>query len=253
MRIGNLKPSPKLAIIAYFIYLVVFIGIWVANGVQYPHIGDNADTLLRWYVLPLVGGTVTLALITSIYGWWKPALFEPKELRAKQRFFATIGIAMVIGSLLVLFSNNLSSITPEMWLYLTIGSILVGFNEELLARGLLLVGFRAKYSEKKSWLLSTTLFSLLHLPNAFLGVGIAIIAQLIMTFIIGTVLYQFRRWSGVLFGSMFLHGLWDFSSFANRTDSPWQGVAIVIIIVIAIMGTKKLFPKQKQPTKSVAA
>ncbi|MFF4894319.1 CPBP family glutamic-type intramembrane protease [Micromonospora chersina] len=61
--------------------------------------------------------------------------------------------------------GDFSRLSGAMWSRLIIGSILVGFNEEVIARGQFFVALRTRFGEVGVWLLSTLLFSLLHLPN----------------------------------------------------------------------------------------
>lgn len=242
------KPSPKLAFIAYFSYLLVFYGIWIFNGIQYQHIGDTADTLLKWYVLPLAGGSIVLLLLTTLFGWWKPALFETKEQLLKDKKILIAPIIMIAVSLIGLATKDFTNTTTLMWVYLIVGSLLVGFNEELVTRGILLSGFRSRYGEKRSWLLSTTFFSLIHLPNGFFGLGLGVAFQLVFTFIHGTAFYFLRRYTGMLIAAMLLHALWDFASFAGQADSgfPAQGLASFPLIIIVLITLWHVFKKQKQ-------
>ena len=77
-----------------------------------------------------------------------------------------------------------------------VGSLLVGFCEETATRGVLVVGFRAAYSEPKVWFLSTLLFGLLHLPNWAFGAGPGAVGQVVLAFGGGTMLYLTRRLPG---------------------------------------------------------
>ena len=121
----------------------MFCGVWQLTSVAYNDIGDSARTIAKWYVAPLAAGAVVLVVAVTVLGWWRPALFEVR--RATPRW--------------------LSRTTTAMLGLLVVGSLLVGFCEELATRGVLVVGFRGSYNEPKVWLLSTLLFGLMHLPN----------------------------------------------------------------------------------------
>lgn len=75
---------------------------------------------------------------------------------------------MAVVAILNMVFGDHSTVTPTMWLYLVIGSVLVGFNEEVIARGQLLVALRSKFGETGVWFISTLLFSLLHLAECVL-------------------------------------------------------------------------------------
>ena len=121
-----------------------------------------------------------------------------------------------------------------MWSVL--GAIGVGFGEEMITRGGLLVGFRTKYTEDKVWLYTTLAFSALHIPNALFGESVGgMLGQLVLTFIFGSLLWATRRLAGTLLLSMFLHGLWDSSVFLPQaTDSD----ADIIPILVPVCGRR---------------
>lgn len=48
-------PRPRTAALVLLAHLVVFNGIWMANGIKYNHIGDSAGAIFKWYVAPLAG------------------------------------------------------------------------------------------------------------------------------------------------------------------------------------------------------
>jgi membrane protease YdiL (CAAX protease family) len=229
-RALRIKPRVWLGVLAYLLYLAVFYGVWIFNGIDYNHIGDNEDTLWKWYVAPTAAGAIAIIIIVSIYGWWRPALFETKKrLPAWVWVFpGALALLAVIG----LFGDT-SRVTPQMWVLLVIGSLLVGFNEELVTRGQLIVALRSRFGELGVWFFSTLLFGLLHLPNTLFGTGLPGISQVFITFLIGTVLYLLRRVSGTLIFAMALHALWDFSSFA--APGALTGILGILVGVVAVI------------------
>jgi membrane protease YdiL (CAAX protease family) len=120
-----------------------------------------------------------------------------------------------------------------------LGAIGVGFGEEMINRGTLLVGLRTKYSEGKVWFFSTFAFAALHLPNALFGASVGpTIGQFFFAFIVGSLLYSIRRLSGTLLLAMFLHGLWDSSIFLpgalNINPLAVSGIIYPISIICAV-------------------
>jgi len=220
-------------VIAYLGYLAVFYGVWIANGIDYNRIGENEDTLLKWYVMPLAAGAVVIIIFVSAYGWWKPSLFDTGKRLPKWVWIIPALMALVAAINLLL--GDYSSTTPTMWLYLVVGSILVGFNEELVTRGQLIVALRSRYGELGVWFVSTLLFALLHLPNTLFGTGPFGVIQVLFTFLVGSTLYLVRRVSGTLIFAMVLHGFWDFSTFASNSGlgslGPVIGIAAVIVAI----------------------
>jgi membrane protease YdiL (CAAX protease family) len=93
-------------------------------------------------------------------------------------------------------SGKLSS---ELLLWSTLGAVGVGFGEEMITRGSMIVGLRSRFPEVKVWLISTLLFSALHVPNVIFGLPMpAMPIQVLLTFIFGSGMYVIRRTSGTL-------------------------------------------------------
>lgn len=230
----RVKPRVWLGLLAALGYLAVFYGVWIFSGIEYTHIGDNEDTLLKWYVIPLVAGAIVISIFVTVYGWWRPALFETrKRLPGWVWIFPALTVAAGVGNLLV---GDLSKNNTAMWIYLLIGSLLVGFNEELLTRGQFIVALRSRFGELGVWFFSTLLFAGIHLPNTLFGTGVFGLTQVGFTFLAGTTFYLLRRVSGTLIFAMILHAFWDFSTLATSSAfgslGPVIGIASVIVAII---------------------
>lgn len=235
----RIAPTPAIGIGVLAAYLVVFYAVWMFNDIDYDRVGDSASTLLRWYVSPLAAGAVVLVAATTWLGWWRPALRE--EHRAGPRWLVIAPLYMVGVSLLMLATKSYDSTTSTMLLWLVLGSIGVGFCEELATRGVLLTGLRGGMGEMGAWFLSCLLFGLMHLPNWWFGAGPGAMAQVVMAFGAGSMLYVVRRWSGTLVLAMFVHGFWDFSTFIGEDATAWitplvflntiLGVALGVVVV----------------------
>lgn len=135
---------------------------------------------------------------------------------------------MSAGALAILLAKDTSQTSTAMLWLLVVGSLLVGFCEELATRGVLVVGFRGSYSEPGVWFLSTLLFGLMHLPNWYFGAGPGATAQVVLAFMGGSMLYLTRRVSGTLVLAMLVHGLWDFASFIGT-----GGGAVVPLVLLS--------------------
>jgi uncharacterized protein len=219
------QARPGIALIVFVLYLIAFYGVWIINGVDYNRIGDDATTIAKWYVAPLAAGSVVLIIAVSAMGWWRPVLFEREK--ATPRWLLIGPILMALTAVVFLLSKDYSNTTTTMVLLLVIGSIGVGFGEEVATRGVLLTGFRGRFTEPWVWFWSTALFGLLHLPNAFFGAGISAVAQVFLAFGGGTMFYILRRVSGTLIWAMLLHGFWDFASFIG--DGGGGAAALVFV------------------------
>ena len=83
--------------------------------------------------------------------------------------------------------------------WLGLGCVFVGFSEEMLTRGIAIVGARGSMHEKWVWVFSGVIFSLLHAPNAFFGQSVGGTAfQMVFAFAVGLTYYVTRRIAGTL-------------------------------------------------------
>ncbi|MCK0116476.1 CPBP family intramembrane metalloprotease [Isoptericola sp. S6320L] len=237
----RVRPRVWLGLGLFVAYLAVFYAIWIVNGIDYARVGESEETLLRWYVAPLGGGLVVILVGLSVLGWWRPSLRDTKRL---PRSGVVVPVIMAVVAVLNLVFGEFSRVTMTMWILLVIGSILVGFNEEVVARGQLFVALRSRFGELGVWFLSTALFSLLHLPNFFFGIGSLAFLQVVIQFGLGSVYYLAFRSTGSLVPAMLLHGLWDFSTFSSSLPyaglaAPFLGIAGVVVAVVLLVKERR--------------
>jgi hypothetical protein len=150
---------------------------------------------------------------------------------------------MVVVAVLTLFSADLSVLSAGYLALLAVGTLLVGFSEELLTRGLLLVGFRGSASEVLSWFWTSFLFGLVHALNLFVGQSPRdTMQQVVSAFLLGSALYVTRMATGVLVAAMLVHAFWDFASLSftgsgaeATTLTAVGGVLNYVTIVLALV------------------
>jgi membrane protease YdiL (CAAX protease family) len=240
------KRALWMGILLYLGYLAIFFATWTTNGVDYMRIGENAETTKLWYAFPTVFGSVFLVIAISILGWWRSVLFEKSKSGPRWIWILPIAMAGII-------LNNFMGVQPEklsaeLVLWSTLGAAGVGFGEEMITRGSMIVGLRSNFGEGRVWLISTLLFSALHAPNVFFGLSMsAMLIQLLLTFIMGSGLYIIRRLSGTLILPMVLHGLWDSSLFLNVATGGESSAVQLFIYPLAIVCTIAMALKNRQP------
>lgn len=203
-----------MAILLYLGYLAIFLTIWAVNSVDYLRIGENAETTKLWYALPTLSGCAFLVAAISVLGWWRIVLFDPSRSGpAWLWILPAVMAAIILNNFIGMPSGRLSA---ELLLWSALGAVGVGFGEEMITRGSMIAGLRSRFSEGRVWLISTLLFSAMHVPNVIFGLPMeAMPVQVLLTFIMGSGLYVIRRMSGTLILPMLLHGLWDSSLFLN--------------------------------------
>jgi membrane protease YdiL (CAAX protease family) len=214
--------------------MAIFSSIWILTKVEYLNIGKNAETAKLWYATPTLSASVFLVFIISLWGWWRIVLFDTIKSGPKWVWILPVAMLFIIINRLVMLKTE--NISQDLWLWTFLGGAGVGFGEEMITRGSLLVALRTKFAEGKVWLFSTLLFSALHIPNAFFGVPFtSMLFQLVLTFIMGSLLYVTRRLSGNLIVPMVLHGLWDTSLFLNQASESEKSPLEMFIFPLAMV------------------
>ncbi|WP_300756654.1 type II CAAX endopeptidase family protein [Janthinobacterium sp.] len=232
----RVPPAVWPGVLIYLVYMAVFYAVFILVDIDYGHISASAETLLAWLIPPTAAGFVVTVVLVSVGGWWSPALVEQRKLPRWAIFVPVLTAAVAIGNMIL---GNYSTVTPLMWLYLIGGCLVVGFNEEMVNRGALVVALRSRYGETMVWLLSTALFAVFHLPNIFFGIGALALVQVVIAFGMGSVFYLARRTTGSLLPAMLLHGLWDLSAFSAHVPysgmlAPLLGVSAVTVVIIVL-------------------
>ena len=225
----RVPPTVWPGVLIYLVYMAVFYAVFILVDIDYGHISESAETLLAWLIPPTVAGFVVTVVLVSVCGWWSLALVEQRKLPRWAIFVPVLTAAVAIGNMIF---GNYTTVTPLMWLYLIGGCLVVGFNEEMVNRGALVVALRSCYGEAIVWLLSTALFAVFHLPNIFFGIGALAVVQVFIAFGMGSVFYLARRTTGSLVPAMLLHGLWDLSAFSAHV--PYSGILAPLLGIIAV-------------------
>jgi membrane protease YdiL (CAAX protease family) len=232
-----------MAVWVYAGYLAIFFATWTVNGVDYNRIGESANTTRLWYALPTLFGCAFLVLALSVLGWWRRVLFDPSKAGVPWLWVLPAAMAAIIlNNILGMPTDKL---TPELLLWSSLGAVGVGFGEEVITRGSLVVGLRSQYTEGRVWLISTLLFSAMHIPNVLYGLPLyAMPFQLLLTFVMGSGLYVVRRLSGTLVLPMVLHGLWDSALFLNVATGGTPSLAQFAVYPLALVCIIALLRKE---------
>ncbi|RLE24665.1 MAG: hypothetical protein DRJ50_04330 [Actinobacteria bacterium] len=262
----RVTPTPKLAWALGILYAPIFIALLIGFGGDYDEIGNSADNFFSAVVIPMGILTVAIVALTTWLGWWRPVISDD---RPTPRWMLAVPIVMAIGiaGSIAVDLGRTSDLDTSFLLWLTIGTLLIGFCEEMVYRGLTIVGFRSGHREVRVWLFTTLLFAVLHLWNLAAGQGLmGTIQQFGYTFVLGSVYYVIRRSTGTILIPILIHAGWDWTGFASgseafsseaaassASDGAGSGVAIfaaVIAVILCLIGARKLFTDE---TPSVMA
>jgi len=250
----KVSPRPWIGLAVWAGYVVVVVVVGVLSGVGYDHIGDSTETLFRGAALFLAIGAVYLVIVTSLLQWWRSALFETE--RSKHRWPIVAPAIMALSILIALPGVDWAKIDGGYLAGLLTLGVLVGFNEELVTRGLLLTGMRATFREVWVWLITSGLFGLMHATNIIGGAPVGqTLQQVVLAFLGGTAFYIVRRVTGSLIWAMALHGAWDFTTFATGHGTVGQnlglfiGVAGEILALVFVFWTFASAPRRSVQTR----
>ncbi|KZM78911.1 CPBP family intramembrane glutamic endopeptidase [Cellulosimicrobium sp. I38E] len=217
-------------------YLVIIAIVAALSGVPYEDVGTSAESIFRVTVPSFVIGALYLVVVTTALGWWRPALFE--RARSARRWPIIAPVLMLVVAIVSLAQTTWEDFDATFLLALLLLGIGVGFCEELVARGTLLVGLRSRYREVWVWLWSSVLFGAMHLLNVLSGSPLdKALPQVLVAFGSGTVFYILRRTTGSLVWAMALHGLWDISVFTvghNDATVPFAGLATPVVAILGL-------------------
>lgn len=218
--------------------LVVFAAIsaWRSRpSDDYPTLGQTVDSVVRSLVVPEGIAAVALCLVVTGLGWWRIATVDPTRTRLGWTWLAPALIAVVCVVRLPLV--DWSALPGRYFLLLIVGVLFVGVFEELMTRGVLLVGLRRRLPEFGVWMLSCVLFGLLHLLNALAGAGLgATLVQVVFAASFGSTLYVARRLTGNLLLPVLLHAFWDFGSIGLSATNDVHDLS-----KLALVGAVGLF------------
>ena len=217
------SPSPAKAWAIAAGYAAMFLLLFRILGVDYAEIGSAL-------VVPMAVLAALLLALTSWLGWWPAVLGEGLSA---PRWLLAVPALFLAGALGNLALTAWGSKPLALVAYLSLGTLLVGFNEEIVFRGLMVAGLRGRHGEALVCLYSSLAFGLLHGANLFLGQGLAdTLVQMFAAFFVGIVLYVVRRATGTILACVALHALWDFSSLVRPGSlSESGGIALTTLVV----------------------
>lgn len=203
--------SASLVVLFYLVFSIVasLIAAILFGGIE----ASEGDTLIDGVIdSGMYGNIIVLIsiLFISIYVFKdskKDIFFERKSF-ALSKLYYLFPLAWFGVTLIALFNVDFSAYSPGVILLVLVATLAIGANEEIVTRGIMLVGLRnSGVSEWKAWLITVAVFALLHLVNVIGGAANLTLLLVVVTG--GTLLYVSRRVFNNLFVPIVLHALYD--------------------------------------------
>ncbi|MDN3241053.1 type II CAAX endopeptidase family protein [Glycomyces tritici] len=243
------------AVLFTAVYLALYVGAGLLVETLFGDaIGDDpfgdATTLFLAMALPLLVGSALLLAAVAALRWFGP-LFGRQPVRGRAwMWIAPVVVvlaaaARAAGTDYEQYSGGVIALT-----YAT--GLLIGFTEEILARGIV-IGMlrRAGRSEPAVMLLSSLLFALMHATNIVSGQALGtVLATMGFAFVFGVAMYLTLRVTGFLVWPMLLHAVTDPSTFlatggvdevAAGGTSPLVTLAGASVVLYALLAVAALF------------
>lgn len=215
----RVKPTLWSGLVVFIFYLAIVMGMQIGSGVEYTEITKTSDNLLKGVLLPVLTSSIFLTIFAMWSGWWKD-VFKDKYKIQGHNWINLLVVFAIMGTIINFVAGDITTLDTKFILYAAIGTALVGYSEELMTRGLLLRGARGSgFTEVKVFLITSLAFGLMHSLNILNGqeVGTTLM-QVVFTFLAGGVYYAIFRKTSLLWVTMVLHALWDFSLLTNGAE-----------------------------------
>lgn len=199
-----------------FVALGVYL-IWqaIGMGIQIVGMGPEAINLLdlvKHGLSPsLAAASLFLLVVVVLFRWWR----EVGLAQGPQR--GTLKVIWPWLLFLALFAASAlnGGLPPaSVTLFILANTLMVGWSEEVMFRGVWLRGLFRSYGIWVAILGSSVLFGAMHVLNVFLTGDLrGALLQAAAAFLSGVFLAAVRLRTGSLWTGIVLHGLWDAGTF----------------------------------------
>lgn len=167
---------------------------------------------------------LTIVIYITKLGWWKK-IGSLKRIPLKSIYLILLVIILAFTPIIY----GLKEHSLNMIVMLLITSLLIGFSEECVNRGLILTALKPK-GKRQAILISSLIFGLFHLSIIFRGIDIVSILFLVLfAFGFGLVMAVVRYETDSLLVLILIHALWDFMSFMCNPNTNMIYQILVIL------------------------
>ncbi|MCR3905555.1 MAG: CPBP family intramembrane metalloprotease [Tenericutes bacterium] len=231
---ANQKNLIFLLIILMFVLVLIDINV----------LQNNLDTqMITGSLLRILGG---LVFIVIIYGLGHGHIFKIKNLSKALLIMIPAFIVSINNFPIVAFLDGRAILTEPIYriFLFFIESLSVGFFEEIIFRGMILVFLLDKFKEEKngvmiSIILSSLIFGFIHVLNIFNGASVnSTMLQIGYSFLVGMMWAVLFLKTGNLWLTMLLHATFNFFGqvmfYLGTVDGRYDQFTMLLTIIIAL-------------------
>lgn len=225
------------------------------------------------HFIPLAIAIIGLLLFLRWTGWgadvWRES--PTATLTPRRWWLISIPVLVILLPLSQLGDVPWMSRSVGYVLVIAAGTLMVGFGEELLIRGVLLTTIRARHGELMVLLGTSFVFALAHIPGSIIaGASLATIAfQVSFLAAAGAAYYWVRRVTGRLWVAMLAHALTDWvlylasgagtpaaslpQAHSSENPNPFQVTFQILLLVATTISIISVTREDRRHNRSAAA
>ncbi|KQP53932.1 CPBP family intramembrane glutamic endopeptidase [Agreia sp. Leaf283] len=218
-----------MALAAVVIYVLLAAGLGnLLSGL----VGDDQPQA-QFALVHFIPLAIAISLLLLFLRWasWGTDVWRERPtptLRPRRWWLVAIPVLAVAAPIAELTEVPWAETSLGLIAIIALGTLMVGFGEELVIRGILLTAVRARHGEFVTLLITTLVFAFAHIPGSIIdGVPPAYIAfQVAGLSTIGATYYWVRRVTGRLWAAMLVHAFTDFVLYLGAgSDTPSTSMA----------------------------
>jgi uncharacterized protein len=206
---------------------------------------------LGLYGLANLGLTIIVAALLTVMAWWKATGFRSPQRRGDLLYFLVPFLPMIINFVPGVQVASLRQLAEILAI-----SLMVGFAEEAIFRGLMLNTLKA-HGLWKAAVITALLFGLTHAMNLLAGKSILEdAAQIFYAVAMGFAFAALVLLTGLLWPLVLAHFLIDFVNFIQRpgfTYSPFWEVLVTVSIAVVFTAYGVFLMRKASKTKVMQA
>lgn len=258
-----------LAVVVLYVLLAAGLGDLLSGLVSEDQ--ELAQFALGHFI-PLAIAIVGLLLFLRWVGWGADVWRErpTPTLTPRRWWLVSIPVLVVLLPISQLGDIPWASRSIGFILVVAVGTLMVGFGEELVIRGVLLTAVRARHGELVALLATSAVFALAHIPGSIIaGVPIAAIAfQVSFLAAAGASYYWVRRVTGRLWVAMLAHALTDWVLYLESgagtpassmpqdhsgSPEPFLATVQVLLLIVTTISIVSVFREDRRRRAAAAS